>query len=96
MQQRMITESLGRYRYPFSTGGGTIVSSLGSELRTVRNRWAHHDTFDELEAFRTADSVVTLLKHFGDREGKAAAEKIRDGAFRALVPASGVLSAPPE
>lgn len=50
-----------------------LVSTLGNELRIVRNRWAHHDELTALDAWRAHDFTVRLLEHFGDAQGVASA-----------------------
>lgn len=82
-QLNMLTERLGDLGYPFDNSARE-VSTLGSELRIVRNRWAHHDEFSALDAWRCHDFCVRLLEYFNDVEGVAAAEKYRDAAFAAV------------
>lgn len=41
-QLRVITERLGKLGFPFDDHT-RLVTTLGNELRIVRNRWAHHD-----------------------------------------------------
>ena len=88
-QLKAITERLGSLGFPFDNHT-RLVSALGSELRIVRNRWAHHDELTTLDAWRTHDFAVRLLEHFGDAEGIASASKFRDDAFRALAEEKGV------
>jgi hypothetical protein len=89
-QLRMITEKLGALGYPFDTGGSRLVSTLGNELRIVRNRWAHNDEFSPLDAWRAYDFVCRLLDHFGDKEGLAKAQCGRRVALAAAATAEGV------
>ncbi|WP_458683184.1 DUF3320 domain-containing protein [Prescottella equi] len=87
-QLRMLTERLGDFGYPFDDKQRT-VSTLGNELRIVRNQLAHmHDFFVE-EAFRANDFSVRLLDHFGD-DGLDTAKRIRHEALVALASAEGV------
>lgn len=83
-QLRMITERLGKLGFPFDDHS-RLVSTLGSELRIVRNRWAHNDDLTILDAWRTNDFAVRLLEQLGDDEGVASARGLRDEAFNALV-----------
>ncbi|GAB05724.1 DUF3320 domain-containing protein [Gordonia amarae] len=83
-QLRMLTERLGQLGFPFDDHS-RLVSTLGNELRIVRNRWAHHDDLTTLDAWRTNDFAVRLLERLGDDEGAAAARGLRDEAFFALV-----------
>lgn len=88
-QLKAITERLGNLGFPFDDHT-RLVSALGSELRIVRNRWAHHDELTTLDAWRAHDFAVRLLEHFGDREGVASASILRDDAFAALAEEKGV------
>lgn len=90
-QLKAITERLGNLGFPFDDHT-RLVTALGSELRIVRNRWAHHDELTTLDAWRTHDFAVRLLEHFGDRDGLATADGLRDEAFRALAEEKGVAS----
>lgn len=81
-QLRLLTERLGQLGYPLDDRKRT-VSTLGSELRIVRNHVAHpEDEMDLLDAWRAADFVVRLLDHFGDAEGVSAATELRDNIPR--------------
>src|SRR5581483_10531489 len=40
---------------------GSAERSLVSELRDVRNRWAHHEAFNSNDAHRALDSAARLL-----------------------------------
>jgi hypothetical protein len=88
-QLKTITERLGNLGFPFDDHT-RLVSALGSELRIVRNRWAHHDELTTLDAWRAHDFAVRLLEHFGDGDGVAAAGELRDEAFAALAKRKGV------
>ncbi|UTT49884.1 DUF3320 domain-containing protein [Rhodococcus gordoniae] len=87
-QLRMLTERLGDFGYPFDDKQRT-VSTLGNELRIVRNQLAHMHEFSIEEAFRANDFSVRLLDHFGD-EGVETAKHIRHDALVALALAEGV------
>lgn len=88
-QLKAITERLGNLGFPFDDHT-RLVSALGSELRIVRNRWAHHDELTTLDAWRTHDFAVRLLDHFDDGEGVSAASSLREDAFNALAEEKGV------
>ena len=47
-QLRIITERLGNLGFPFDDHTH-LVTALGSELRIVRNRWAHNDELTTLD-----------------------------------------------
>ncbi|MDF2467671.1 DUF3320 domain-containing protein [Rhodococcus erythropolis] len=87
-QLRMITERLGDFGYPFDDKQRT-VSTLGNELRIVRNQLAHMHDFSVEEAFRANDFSVRLLDHFGD-DGLDTAKHIRHQALVALASEAGV------
>ncbi|WP_194306570.1 DUF3320 domain-containing protein [Dietzia natronolimnaea] len=93
-QLRMITERLGNLGFPFDDHSRQ-VSTLGNELRIVRNKWAHQDEFTHLDAWRTHDFAVRLLERFADAEGVAEATILRDAAFTALAEKEN-LAAPPK
>lgn len=88
-QLRMLTERLGSLGYPFDDVTRT-VSTLGGELRIVRNNLAHTHTFSVIEAFRANDFAVRLLEHFNDADGLAEAGRIRLEALAALAAHEGV------
>jgi hypothetical protein len=64
---RAMTERLGDYGYPFNGHMDRSGQSYASELRQVRNRWAHNETFTAPEAYRAIDSVELLLREVGAR-----------------------------
>lgn len=90
-QLRMLTERLGGLGYPFDDPRTRIVSTLGGELRIMRNLWAHGYDLTELDAWRTHDFAVRLLEHFSDTEGLKSAEPLRMGALAAVAKSSGVI-----
>lgn len=88
-QLRMLTERLGSLGYPFDDKYRT-VSTLGSELRIVRNQMAHMHAFSTAEAFRANDFSVRLLEHFDDVEGLSEADRLRHLALKELAREEGV------
>lgn len=90
-QLRVLTERLGNIGYPFDDHTRT-VSTLGGELRIVRNRISHMDEITLLDAWRTLDFIVRLLAHFGDAEGSGQAETMRDGILRLSPPGTELSS----
>lgn len=87
-QLRMLTERLGDFGYPFDDKQRT-VSTLGNELRIVRNQLAHMHDFSVEEAFRANDFSVRLLAHFSD-DGLDEARRIRHEGLAALAAMEGV------
>ncbi|WP_169618752.1 DUF3320 domain-containing protein [Mycolicibacterium peregrinum] len=88
-QLRMITERLGNLGFPFDDKQ-RIVSTLGGELRIVRNQMAHMHKFSTEEAFRANDFCVRLLEHFEDADGLTEARRVRHLALAALAEEAGV------
>src|SRR5699024_3887773 len=59
---RVLTEHLGTLGYPFSDLLTRQASNCASELRSVRNKWAHNEEFSVAETFRALDSAEILLR----------------------------------
>ncbi|OBG23495.1 DNA helicase [Mycolicibacterium celeriflavum] len=62
---RAMTERLGDMGYPFSHHMSRQAQNYASELRDVRNRWAHNETFTAAEAYRAIDTAELLLRAIG-------------------------------
>lgn len=92
-QLKMITLRLGDLGYPFDDYRRT-ASTLGSELRIVRNSWAHGDPFTSLDAWRAHDYCVRLLEYFSDGEGLIMANQLRQEALLAYVDEQGIAPIP--
>ena len=92
-QLRMLTERLGGLGYPFDDESRT-VSTVASDLRSVRRNLAHTNPFSTLEAWRAADLCVRLLEALGDADGIIRATEIRHEAFLGYARASGLGPAP--
>uniref|UniRef100_UPI003A91DD89 DUF4011 domain-containing protein n=1 Tax=Glutamicibacter protophormiae TaxID=37930 RepID=UPI003A91DD89 len=58
---RMLTENLGTLGYPFAGELSRQATSCASELRNVRNKWAHREEFTPAETYRALDSAEILL-----------------------------------
>ncbi len=72
---RAMTERLGDLGFPFSQYLSRQGQSYASELRDVRNRWAHNETFSPAEADRAIETVELLLRAVGaDAAASQAAE----------------------
>ncbi len=70
VQLRMLTESsiTAGFRpkwYPFNDSLGRAGESLASEMREVRNDWAHNKPFSDDDAYRALDTGERLLKLVG-------------------------------
>lgn len=89
-QLRVMTERLGSLGYPFSDPTRQI-STMASELRITRNRWAHNEASDWFDVFRTADTAVRLFSFIGDGAGREQAEQFRSSALAEL---AGALKLP--
>lgn len=84
-QLRMLTERLGALGYPFTQKDQTrMLSIYAGELRVIRNSWAHGGSFDVIDVFRAADTVVRLFEQVELPEGSRQAEQLRDRAKRRL------------
>lgn len=83
-QLRMLTERLGGLGHPFESAEhpSRLVSTLGNELRIVRNRWAHGHAWTALDVWRALDFVVRLLDALGDVDGASTAIGLRDSLAR--------------
>ena len=92
-QLRMLTERLGGLGYPFDDESRT-VSTVASDLRSVRRNLAHTNPFSTLEAWRAADLCVRLLEALGDADGIIQATEIRHEAFLGYARESGLGPAP--
>jgi hypothetical protein len=89
-QLRIVTERLGALGYPFSVNDPQrLLSIYGNELRLIRNRWAHGDSFSAMEAMRATDTVFIVLTHIGDKEAAAAAAELRGSVIKELVSVPG-------
>ena len=88
-QLRVLTERLGGLKYPFNDPS-RLVSTLGGELRIVRNRWAHNDEFAPLDAWRVHDFAARLLEHFNDADGMSVAVARRHEAIEAVSKELGI------
>ena len=80
---RMITERLGNLGFPFSARLPRLGQNLASELRDVRNRWAHHDGFSDDDTYRAIDTTERLLRSIGAVDAAHEATELRL-AFRPL------------
>ncbi|GAA1938967.1 DUF4011 domain-containing protein [Agromyces allii] len=65
---RALTERLGDLGYPFDRELPRQGQNYASELREVRNLWAHNGEFSAQTAFRAMDSAGLLLRMIGATE----------------------------
>lgn len=82
VQFRMLTEPniTGGARkdwYPFSRAVGKLGQSFASELRNVRNTWAHNGSFTDDDAYRALDTGERLLRLIGSAEEADQVRQIR-------------------
>ena len=85
-QLRILTERLGELGYPFDDDPRhpRRVSSLGTQLRQLRNTERHSDVLEPHDAWRAGDHAAQLLDALGDVEGARRLAAIRDDVGRAL------------
>ena len=74
---RAMTERLGEFGFPFTRHLSRPGQNYASELREVRNRWAHNETFTAAEAYRAIDSVELLLRAIGAAEAATEAARLK-------------------
>jgi len=61
-QLRVLTESLAQGWFPFDNHLSRAEKSLASELREVRNQWAHQKPFTADDTYRALDTAERLLR----------------------------------
>ena len=71
---------------------GPVERSLVSEIREIRNRWAHLETFDDDDLDRALDSIGRLLAAVG---AVKEADRVNRAKHRLRIRRYGVPSAPP-
>ena len=74
---RAMTERLGEYGFPFTRNLPRPAQNYASELRDVRNRWAHNEAFSPAEAYRAIDSAELLLRAIGATDAAAEAARLK-------------------
>lgn len=73
VQFRILTESnitsgFKKGWYPFNESVGKVGESFAIELRDVRNKWAHNESFTDDDAYRALDTGERLLRLIGAAE----------------------------
>jgi len=76
---RVFTEPFGSLGYPFAGRLDRQAQNWASELRTVRNKWAHREDFTVAEAYRALDTAEMLLRAL-------AADPLADRVHRLKLP----------
>lgn len=74
---RAMTERLGEYGFPFTRNVPRPAQNYASELRDVRNRWAHNEAFSPAEAYRAIDSAELLLRAIGAADAATEAARLK-------------------
>ncbi|WP_192902263.1 Swt1 family HEPN domain-containing protein [Micromonospora globbae] len=81
LQLRMLTENIPHQVkpgwFPFEGQLSKLQQSYASELRDVRNGWAHGASFSNDDAYRALDTAERLLSGIGASEAAADVGKIR-------------------
>lgn len=65
LTERNITSGFQPGWFPFADSLGRAGDTFASELREVRNTWAHNGTFSDDDAYRALDTGERLLKLIG-------------------------------
>ncbi|WP_404321317.1 DUF4011 domain-containing protein [Arthrobacter luteolus] len=79
-QLRVLTERLGTLGYPFALPREAVA--YASELRQVRNSWAHNETFSDDDVVRAIDTSLRLMRWMRlDKPAAEAEQLLKD--FRA-------------
>ncbi|MBD8518785.1 DUF3320 domain-containing protein [Plantibacter sp. CFBP 8804] len=74
---RAMTERIGELGYPFDRVLSRSARGYASELREVRNAWAHNAGFTEQSAYRALDSMQLLLESVGAAEQAAVVGELK-------------------
>jgi predicted AAA+ superfamily ATPase len=81
LQLRMLTENIPHQVkpgwYPFDGQLSQVQKSYASELRDVRNNWAHGNAFSDDDAYRALDTAERLLKSVGAATSADEVAKVR-------------------
>lgn len=81
---RVFTESFGSLGYPFADRLSRRGRGLASELRDVRNRWAHNEEFSPAEAYRALDSAEIFLRDLGAESQADEVHRLKGPVLAAL------------
>ena len=78
---RAMTERIGELGFPFSQHLPRQGQNYASELREVRNKWAHNEEFSAADAYRAIDTVELLLRAVGADPLAAQVARAEAGAW---------------
>lgn len=77
LTEKAITRHVKANWYPFSDTLGRSGDTFASELREVRNRWAHNESFTDDDAYRALDTGERLLRLVGSATAADEVKAIR-------------------
>lgn len=86
---RAMTERLGDYGYPFSNHMSRQAQTYASELRDIRNRWAHTEFFSAPDAYRAIDTIELLLRAIGAEPEAAQVAQLKPRVVPIAGPGAG-------
>ncbi|MDE0546352.1 DUF3320 domain-containing protein [Microbacterium sp. C7(2022)] len=92
---RAFTESFGTIGYPFAGLLGRQAQNWASELRDVRNKWAHNEEFSTAETYRALDSAEMLLRGLRVEPEAIRVHELKTAVLAAMAAESGTVDAPP-
>ena len=92
---RAFTESFGSIGYPFAGVLSRQAQNCASELRTIRNKWAHNEEFSTAEVYRALDCAEILLRALQADESAARVSELKTAAIAAMAAESGTSLAAP-
>lgn len=92
---RAFTESFGSLGYPFAGVTGRQAQNWASELRTVRNKWAHNEEFSIAETYRALDSAEMLLRELAAEAQAEDLHALKTSVLAAMAAESGVPASAP-
>jgi hypothetical protein len=90
---RAMTERLGTLGYPFNGQMPRQAETYARELKDVRNKWAHTETFTAAEAHRAIETAELLLRASGATNHAATVAELKASLSPASTPPVQVASA---
>lgn len=82
VQLRVITEPLGSLKYAFNGELSRAEQNLASELRAVRDSWAHRKPFSSDDTYRALDTTERLLRAIGAAKSADVVRKAKNDVQR--------------